>query len=257
MQKDFQVYAQEHKDILYNYFIRKDDKDREIFEQYLEAYAKANGVYKIDDNLKYYTNCRITLLSHLWDYDSYHMLWNNETHDNLVTHMLAQKEFLPKNFRDLNKLLPNWNHVNSDGNNALHILAQRSNDQAIKQILNEIVIDKQKKNNMGDYYTFTFLKPNNPEQFIADSVAEMFIENPEHFENSSLNKIKEIQRNINNLRTIKIENYYRFKNNSTIEEAIDETGKKFSLLDKIVQYYYLEKTTQEKFNNEPNRKLKI
>lgn len=257
MKKKFQVYAREHKDILYNYFIRKDNKDKESFEKYLEDYTKANGVYKLDDNIKYYTNSRIALLSHLWDYDSYHMLWNVKTHDNLITYMLQQKEFLPRDFRDLNKLKPNWNHVNNKGNNALHILGQRSNDQAIKEILSEISIDQNKKNNNEDYYTFMFLKPNNPELFVADSVAELFIENPEHFENSSLDKIKEIQANVANIKAIKTENYYKFKSSVTRQEAQEQINKKFSLLEKIIQYYYLEKTTQDKIADYDNKKLKI
>lgn len=251
----YKVYNIKEKEIIYNYLVIKEPLHINNFSLYLQEYVKNHGRYKSEVAHMSY-NSMLSALPEIYDYNTNNILWDKITGDNLITFFLQEKNFLPKNFSNLDKLKPDWNHINHEGNNALHYLAMRNNDIAIKEILEKHNIEKNLKNNNGDYYTFLFLKPYDIELINPEPIAQCFLDNPEHFANSTLDKLEEIKDNLEVIKKLRIDNYKNYKPEIELNVIERTVREKFAVLDNAFQYYYLEKKTSEG-DNKYKKKYKI
>lgn len=113
-------YTEKEKAILINFFIDEKNNSKKDFKEYLECYVNKHG-NKVHDKFK---NRRIDgVWSELGNYeiDKVEYFWGNETDDNLVTYLYAQRKFIPSStkIKNLDKLQINWNHLNNKGENIL------------------------------------------------------------------------------------------------------------------------------------------
>ena len=267
------VYSEEEKKILLNYLVLKSNNCKNEFKSYVQQYVENYGTPVEQENRvapKVSTNIQVHDIVNNYYYDSSHIMWGNENNDNLVTYILSHPDFDASSnarLKALNFLHPNWDHINKEGNNALHCLAKSGNISAIQKVKEMYEANDNLKNNEGFYYTnlllsvdafpvnkfhaigkdnFAFIRPYS----YAKKIIHVLHENIDHFFNLPQDKILVIKSNID---TVK-ENMINFLDNNP---KYDRTKSKniyndtFADLDKFISYVYLQSKVQnvEKVTN--------
>lgn len=154
-------YTEEEKQILINFFTNEGSNSKKNFNEYLNNYVKTNGIRVAEHLLlKESTNWKSPEKEKLlnpanWIYNSKHILWNNEQEDNAVTYLLSLHNFNASgtSLKNLDKLKPNWNHQNKDGNTALHLFAEEKIYSCIEKLLQlDPTIDTNLENKKGETF---------------------------------------------------------------------------------------------------------
>lgn len=269
-------FSEEEKKILINYFVLEGKSCKKDFHDYLSELIKTYGVENDNIPIKAPINPNNSVvLSNInhWDLDLSYVLWGNEKNDNLATFLFSEDkfDFSKTKIKNLNKLNINWNHINNDGENALHIMAKKNSISGIEDLINNQKVDGDVKNNHGNYFSwylvhpeFVFPKSKNIEHFFISEIYKLqnsfsfFQENLHHMKNLETTKIVEMEENIKNLSLI-----YKNHMELLIKEELSKNVNRFNLkvvkeevnnlflgLEKLVNYYKLEKTL-------PNISLKV
>lgn len=275
-------YTEEEKKIILDKIIYQSENCKINFDNYLDNFIKTYGTPVEEEFLNinaknYYINNNPNKAVNPinWRYNTHQILWGNENNDNLVTFILSHPNYNKniKGLRALNKLHPNWNHQNKDGNNALHLLAKMGQISDLKKILHDFPLDTNQKNKNKDYFTYLLLSP---ESFSLDlpfhkdktmfyreigytsTVMDLFIAHSEHFSNISLNKIEVLQ---NNVQLIKEKLWNNMEQNPTYhhEQSIIAFEAIFKSIDLFLNYLHLDATLDTKTNQITtiHKKLKI
>lgn len=278
--KKEQFYSEEEKQLFIDHFLLKGDEVKKQFRDYLENFIKTNGV-EVAENLKkpsaYKGSEPINQLQrNNWAYDSHHMLWDKYSRDNVLTHILPT--FIPdtnsalshngylhffETLTNINKLHPNWNHKNKEGNTALHIIANKGQLYLANKLIEDFDINIDIKNKNGDYYTFMYLKPEAHHQnrvIRVDLIKQVFEQNAHHFDNISMDKLIELKGNVEILKEIDLKNRQNTIENKglTLEQKIEQTQKHFSQIDTFLENYYLKKIQAMNEKNEKgNEEIKV
>lgn len=247
-------YNEEELKIFVDYFVYKNDSCKINFLQYLENFVTVHGKRISDQeakdkSLRPYSHGSISAnLSH-WDYSGEHMLVNNVKKDNIVTYILSNPSFVPTSSRikDINKLRPDWNHVNIDGDNALHLLAKNNTVSGLDKLINELAVKTDLKNKNGEYFinllvnskNFTVNSRDNADFIIREissleKIRKCCVKFSDLLEKSSLTKLKHMSSELDLINT---------KMLTHIEQNVDLQNKR------IVNFYY---ETHKEFNDTLN-----
>ena len=273
------IYTEDEKQIFIDHLVYKKSGCRQKFIAYLEDFIKTHGEEVSPEH-------RIAVAKHLqsvnpihaqlknWRYETHNVLWGNDKNDNLVTFILSHPDFEVTNSRmkDLNKVHPDWNHKNHDGNTALHLLAQRGQIHQIEQVVKDFPLDVDIKNKDGDYFTFLLFTPsirfrNNIDEFELDVLRAISYVNqifkvvknyPHHFESASKSKIERIAHNYENLKNNIVASSARGQTIDAIrfkdrfEEFFIEQSKD---LDTFINFFLMKKNLKIPSNDAPKFKI--
>lgn len=278
MNKKEKYYNEEEKQLFLDYFIYKGDEVKAQFRQYLENYIKTNGV-EVEEHLKkpqvYKGRQPINQLQrNHWVYDTHHMLWDEKTRDNVLTHvlpiLLEESHLVLSHYKivkllaaleNMNKLHPNWNHKNKEGNTPLHLMAKKGHYVLAERLIEEFDLNTDAKNKNGDYYTFMFVHPETKASLNPDWIVEQFNKNLHHFEKISMDKLVELKGNIEALKELELNKPQNpdVKPQYTREQIEKSVEQKYRGLDNFINHYYLKKVVPQIDSNEANeiKKRKI
>jgi hypothetical protein len=257
-------YSEEEKDLIINHLVLHKENGKKRFEQYIKDFISTYGIHveKFQDKNKSKNVNPLTNTGN-WEYSAEHMLWNNEINDNVVTAVLGH----PNNslIKNLRKLKPNWNHINNEGNNALHFLAKQGEITHLKELLVEYEMNINAINKDNDYFSYILfkssalplIKQNDP---VIQSKIMTYLENienliltfPNHFKNIQLDKLKEIQQSWNETKSVVQSNEFLNVPNRQYPQYVKETTLGFEKVDKLLNYYYLQIT----INNSEKQTIK-
>lgn len=266
-------YSEEEKQLFLDYFLYKGDEVKAKFRQYLENYIKTTGV-ELEEHLKkppvYKGKEPINQLQrNHWVYDSHNMLWDKNTRDNVLTHVLPILLDVPHlsldhekivkllcSLENMNKLHPNWNHKNKEGNTPLHLMAKTGHYVLTNRLINEFNLDTEIKNKNGDYYTFLFVHPDTKATINPDWIIDIFNKNAHHFEKASMDKLVEIKSNIETLKELQLNKPQNpnVKPQYTKEEIQKSVEQKYKPLDNFIHHYYLQKVVPAMSNVDAKKK---
>jgi ankyrin repeat protein len=258
------LYTEEEKKLLMDFFLFKTQGSKQNFNKYLENFIKEYGE-EVAEEFKKPIQCKTdsvyTQLNN-WRYNTHHVKWS--TDDNIVTFMLSHKKFVVSNaqLKNLNKLHPDWNYQNKNGDTALHIMAKNGEVYLLKQLLNDFPLNVELKNKSNEQFVFYLfnkddklewsneLNPRNAIELLVKKMAyldtsiKIFNQYQVNLENISKNKILKFKITIEEIK----ENLFEYLN--FLEEkdpgldkgyAVDKLDELFNDLEKMIAYYYLDK----------------
>lgn len=166
----YSYYSEEEKQIFEDHFLRHTDGHRIRYEQYVAKVIASHDPEKnliiIDEKIKN-PGKRLHARNQLRDqqatvrFDTHNVLWDKGTGDNLITHFLSQESFSPSSTAlfDLNRVHPNWNHKNKNGDNPLMLLVKRGGYVLAKRLIADFPLDTDSKNKKGEYFTHLLFNP--------------------------------------------------------------------------------------------------
>lgn len=241
MKKHPNIFSEEEKQIITNFFIKQKDSSKKIFDEYLLTMIKEYGQ---EDNTKQIL---------LWDRDFSNVMWDED--NTIVTHFFSHPKFkfTGAALKNLHKLRPNWSYVNKDGDTALHLMTKRGifSPSIVDKLINDFNVDVNYKNNEDKFFSWYLLKPNtielretNPLSFsigelsIVHFMSNFFIQNLNHIENITNNERSILLENVKNLKKQYLEHFEKNvdKNYPNLGQQIEETFN--PLIVSITKYHF-------------------
>lgn len=277
-----QYYTEEVKNILINYFISDGLNSKKNFNNYYDDFISTYATMVSEDKRVVETinpnTKKVVIQQSNWIYSTQSVLWNNEKNDNLITFLISQEQFDFSNTKlnNINKLRPNWNHINHDGNNALHLLFKRKqfNEDLTATFINKYAVDPCVINNEGRYFSYPYTQKEsflyqyttngNDKNLIHDIdhlvlLSDILKHYPEHFSTLSINDIKTIKEDLqevsDNIFTFIQDNDNIF-NLKAFEEKKSIIQQFHKYLDSLYHYHCLQQTLPVSYST-PYKKIKV
>lgn len=158
----YTTYTTEEKEIFHDHLVLKTTGHKKRFNQYLQNFYNC-----LVDNPQNAAQVQVTTRKngsmpliikktvHSQPFNTNHILWDEKTKDNLVTHFLSLPEFVVtnSNLHQLNLVHPDWTHENKRGDTPINLLAQRGQLEIVTNIAKDFKLDLDYKNKDNKPYT--------------------------------------------------------------------------------------------------------
>lgn len=227
MKKHPDIFSEEEKELLTNFFIKKSESSKKNFDQYVLNMIKEYGQ---EDSTKQ---------NLLWERDFSNIMWDKN--NNLVSYFFSHPKFkfTGASIKNLHKLRPDWSYINKDGDTALHLMAKKGSfsPSMLEELVENFKVDINHKNNEGKFFSWylfdpTLIKPKETHalSFAIHDLSLIFflsnflIHNLNHLQNISDSERSLLLDNIKQLKSNYIEHYEKnvSKDYQNQEAKIDE-----------------------------------